>query len=95
MTARSFLAGSFARAFSLAAAAILSLALMIYPYALGNSMDRATHMALPVLLFGVSGAFVHGIGYEPDNRFLRVLFGAPVAWILIALGIALLLIRRV
>jgi predicted membrane protein len=95
MTARSFLAGSLSRAFSLAVAAILSLALMIYPYVLGNSMDRVTHMALPVLLFGVSGAFVHGIGYEPDNRFLRALFGAPVAWILIALGIALLLIRRV
>lgn len=95
MTAPSFLAGSLSRAFSLTAAAILSLALMIYPYALGNSMDRATHMALPVLLLGVSGAFVHGIGYESDSRLLRVLFGAPVAWILIALGIALLLIRRV
>jgi predicted membrane protein len=95
MTARSFLAGPFSRALSLAAAAILSLALMIYPYALGHTMDWATHMALPVLLFGVSGAFVHGIGYEPDNRFLRALFGAPVAWLLIALGIALLLIRRV
>ena len=75
--------------------AVLSLTLMIYPYALGNSMDRATHAALPVLLFGVSGAFVHGMGYEPDNRFLRTLFSAPVAWILIALGIALLLIRRI
>ena len=94
MTARSFLAGPFSRALSLAAAAILSLALMIYPYALGHTMDRVTHTALPVLLFGVSGAFVHGIGYEPDNRFLRALFGAPVAWILIAAGIFLLLMKR-
>jgi predicted membrane protein len=95
MTARSFLADPFSRALSLAAAAVLSLTLMIYPYALGNPMDRVTHTALPVLLFGVSGAFVHGIGYEPDNRFLRAIFSAPVAWILIALGIALLLIRCV
>lgn len=92
--ARSFFAGPLSRALSLAAAAILSLALMIYPYALGNTMDRATHIALPVLLLGISGAFVHGIGYEPDNRFLRALFGAPVAWILIALGVALLLMRK-
>ena len=95
MTARSFLAGPFSRALSLAAAAVLSLTLLIYPYALGHTMDRAAHAALPMLLFGVSGAFVHGIGYEPDNRFLRALFGAPVAWMLIALGMALLLIGRV
>jgi predicted membrane protein len=95
MTARSFLDGSFSRALSLAAAAGLSLALMIYPYALGHTMDGITRTALPLLLFGISGAFVHGIGYEPDNRFLRILFSAPMAWLLIALGIALLLIRRV
>ena len=95
MTARSFLDGSFSRALSLTVAAVLSLVLMIYPYALGHTMDWVTRTALPLLLFGVSGAFVHGIGYEPDNRFLRALFGAPVAWILIVLGIALLLIRRV
>ena len=95
MTARSPFAGAFPRALSLTTAAVLSLALMIYPYALGHTMDQVTRTALPLLLFGVSGAFVHGIGYEPDNRFLRTLFGAPVAWMLIALGIALLLIRRV
>jgi predicted membrane protein len=95
MMTHPFYAGSFSRALSLTAAAALSLALMVYPYALGNTMDRETHTALPVFLFGVSGAFVHGIGYEPDNRFLRALLGAPLAWILIALGIALLSIRRV
>jgi predicted membrane protein len=95
MTARSPSTGALSRALSLAAAAGLSLMLIIYPYALGHTMDRAAHAALPVLLFGVSGAFVHGIGYEPDNRFLRTLFSAPVTWMLIALGIALLLIGRV
>jgi len=95
MTARSFLDGSFSRALSLTVATGLSLALVIYPYALGNNMDWVTRTALPLLLFGISGAFVHGIGYEPDNRFLRALFSAPVAWLLIALGIALLLMRRV
>jgi predicted membrane protein len=58
-------------------------------------MDRTTHTAPPVLLLGVSGAFIHGMGYESESRFRRTLFSAPVAWILIALGIALLLIRRV
>ena len=48
------LAGSLSRALSLTAAAALSLALMIYPYALGNSLDRTTHVALPVLLLGIA-----------------------------------------
>jgi predicted membrane protein len=92
MTARSIFSAPFSRVISLAAAFSLSFLLLIYPYALGTTISRASHVALPILLLGVSGAFVHGVGYEPDNRLLRLLFGAPLAWALIALGIILLLV---
>ena len=89
-----FFTTPFSRTLSLAAAGGFSLMLLLYPYALGTTIDRAMHVALPVLLLGISGAFVHGVGYRPDNRLLRVLFSAPTAWALIAVGAALLLARK-
>ena len=79
-----------ARAVSLIAALAISGVLMLYPYALGTRMTAMTHTALPLLLIGVSGAFVHGVGFRPDNRFLRLLFSPLVAWSLMALGVIIL-----
>jgi predicted membrane protein len=84
------LTGPVARGVSLAAALAVSAVLMLYPYALGTTMTPAVHSALPLLLFGVSGAFVHGFGFRPDSRALRIAFSPLVAWTLIALGAGLL-----
>jgi predicted membrane protein len=74
----------------LAAASTLSLSLWFYPYALGTEMSPAVHSALPLLLLGVSAAFVYGVGFTPENRALRVVFSPPVAWPLLILGVFLL-----
>jgi predicted membrane protein len=71
---------------TLAASAIL----MLFPFLLRHVPQSRIHTALPVMLFGFAGLFVHGVGYRPDNRLLRILFAPLCAWPLIAAGIFLL-----
>lgn len=79
-----------ARLLSLAAAFSLSAVLMLYPYALGTRMTATTHTALPLLLTGVSAAFVHGFGFRLDAGWQRIVFSPLVAWPLIVMGLFLL-----
>lgn len=79
-----------ARFVSLAVGLAVSALLMLYPYALGTTMTPMLHTALPLLLLGVSGALVHGVGFRPENRALRLLFSPVAAWPLIVAGAALL-----
>lgn len=90
MLQESILTRPWARGVSLVAALAVSAVLMLYPYALGTTMTAATHTALPLLLVGVSAAFVHGFGFRPDNRAWRFVCGPLVAWPLMAVGIAIL-----
>jgi predicted membrane protein len=81
------------RAISLGAALVISAVLMLYPYALGTKMTPLMHTALPLMLIGVSGAFVHGFGFRPQAKALAVLFSPVAAWPLMAVGVALLWVR--
>jgi predicted membrane protein len=78
------------RAASFTAALAASLALMLFPFLLRGVPETRLHAALPLMLLGVAGAFVHGVGFLPDNRLLRFLFGPTCAWTLMA-GSALLM----
>jgi predicted membrane protein len=79
------------RTVSLAAALAASLALMLFPFLLRSVPETRLHAVLPVMLLGVAGAFVHGVGFSPDNRLLRVLFGPACAWTLMVGGAILML----
>jgi predicted membrane protein len=81
------------RTISLGAALAISAVLMLFPYALGTKMTPMLHTALPLMMIGVAGAFVHGMGFHPNNRALAVLFSPVAAWPLMAIGLALLWIR--
>lgn len=59
---------------------------MLFPFLLRGIPPVRLHTALPIMLLGVAAAFVHGIGFVPDNRALRVLFGPVCAWVLLAGG---------
>ena len=82
-----------ARTVSLGAALIISAVLMLYPYALGTKMTPMLHTALPLMMLGVAGAFVHGFGFHPQRKALAVLFSPIAAWPLMAVGLALLWVR--
>jgi len=81
------------RTASFAAALATSLVLMLCPFLLRQVPEARLHSALPVMLLGVAGAFVHGVGYRPDNRLLRILFGPACAWAMMTSGTFLLFTR--
>jgi predicted membrane protein len=84
--------GSMVRAASTLAAVTASLTLMLFPFLLHHVPAARLHSALPILMFGVAGAFVYGIGYTPDNKLFRMLFGPICAWSMMIFGAALLVI---
>lgn len=81
------------RTVSFVAALAASLTRMLFPFLLRYVPDGRLHAALPVALLGIAGAFVYGIGYRPDTKALRILFGPICAWSLIVLG-ALMVVAR-
>jgi predicted membrane protein len=81
------------RTASFVAALATSLALMLCPFLLRQVPEARLHSALPVMLFGVAGAFVYGVGYRPDNWLLRILFGPACAWAMMTSGTFLLFTR--
>jgi predicted membrane protein len=78
------------RTASFIAALMASLALMLFPFLLRNVPETRLHVVLPIALLGVTGAFTHGVGYVPDNKVLRILFGPACAWAMIVAGTLLL-----
>jgi predicted membrane protein len=80
-----------ARPVSFGIALVASLLLMLFPFLLRGIDGTRLHTGLPVLMLGVAGMFVYGIGYVPDNKIVRILFGPACAWILIIAGGSLLL----
>lgn len=80
-----------ARPASFAVALVASLSLMLFPFLLHGIDGKRLHTGLPILMLGVAGMFVYGIGYVPDNKLIRVLFGPACAWALLIAGGLLLL----
>ena len=79
---------------SLAAAILLSAMLLVYPRILGTGLGPVEHAVLPLLLLGVSGAFVSGVGYRPDHRVARAVLSPAASWCLMGIGVAALALRR-
>jgi predicted membrane protein len=69
-----------ARAVSLVAATTAAVLLLVFPFVLGTRLAPHDHAALVVLMIGVSSAFVHGFGYEPQRQAWRVLFNPLTGW---------------
>ena len=78
-----------ARGLSLASALALMILVTIFPRGLtvadGNPIR---HGALTLIMWGMSAGFVHGVGFVPRNKVLRVLLGPAIAWLL--MGVALM-----
>ncbi|MDI1301354.1 MAG: cyd operon YbgE family protein [bacterium] len=79
------------RALSLLLAVPLALLLLIHPGAMLPADGHYSHPLLMLVMLGVSGGFVHGVGFRPELRAWRVLFGPLLAWPLLLTGYVLLL----
>jgi cyd operon protein YbgE len=76
------------RALSLAMALALMPLITLLPRGLTTEDGSAiSHGLLSLIMWGMSAGFVHGIGFIPQNRVLRVLLGPVVAWL--GMGVAL------
>lgn len=71
---------------SLVAATAVTALLMLFPFVLGTEISALNRLGLFALLFGVSGAFVHGFGYAPERAAWRLLFSPAAAWSLMLAG---------
>lgn len=63
-----------ARAVSLLAAVAVAAVIILYPRLVAEDSASVPHGFLVVLLMGMSAAWVHGFGFVPENRILRVSF---------------------
>ncbi len=61
-------------------AAGVSLVLFACPFLVGPRLGPGDHGLLSLLMLGVAASFVHGFGYVPEHRVLRLLFSPAVAW---------------
>jgi predicted membrane protein len=77
------------RMLSLLTAIALAGLVLTYPRALAG----ASHGMLSLMMLGISAGFVHGVGFVPEHRLLRILFGPWLAWPLMGMGLWLLLLR--
>lgn len=75
------------RMLSLLLAILMAGMILAYPKALAH----ANHGLLSLVMLGVSAGFVHGVGFVPQHRMWRVLFGPWLAWTLMGVGLWLLL----
>lgn len=69
------------------------MSLMLFPFLLHGIDGKRLHTGLPILMLGIAGLFVYGIGYVPNNKLNRILFGPACSWIMIIAGGILLLSR--
>lgn len=77
-----------ARGVSLASALALMILVTLFPRGL-TAADGGpiSHGVLMLVMWGMAAGFVHGVGFIPRNRMLRVLLGPVVAWL--GMGVAL------
>ena len=75
------------RMLSLLLAIAMSGMIFAYPKALAH----ASHGLLSLTMQGVCAGFVHGVGFIPETKVGRILFGPWLAWALMSLGLWLLL----
>lgn len=76
-----------ARTFSLILALTICLAILGLPQLVVSENGSVDHGWLTILMWGMSAGFVHGVGFVPRNRVLRIVLGPLVAW-----GVSLLAI---
>jgi predicted membrane protein len=79
---------SWARALSLGSALALMILVTLFPRGLTVADGSPiSHGALMLIMWGMSAGFVHGVGFVPHHRVLRVLLGPVAAWLWMGVGV--------
>jgi predicted membrane protein len=68
------------RGLSLAFAFTLSLVGLVFPFLLGAHATALNQSILMVMMLGIVGAYIHGAGFQPRQKWLRGLLCPAVTW---------------
>jgi predicted membrane protein len=83
-----FLNSGWARGVSLVSALVLMILVTLLPRGLTTADGNPiSHGVLTLIMWGLSAGFVHGVGFVPHNRVLRVLLGPLAAWLWMGVGL--------
>jgi cyd operon protein YbgE len=77
------------RGITLATAFALMLLVTLFPRPLtAEDGSPIGHGTLMLIMWGLAAGFVHGVGFVPRNRFLRIVLGPVIAWLGMSVGLA-------
>lgn len=77
------------RGITLATAFALMLLVTLFPRPLtAEDGSPIGHGTLMLIMWGLAAGFVHGVGFVPRNRFLRIVLGPVIAWLGMGVGLS-------
>lgn len=82
------------RRLALILAAALSMLITAWPGALVSEQGPMDHGLMSLLMLGIAAGFVYGVGYRPEARLWRWLFGPLPALGLMAAGLLWMLVAH-
>ena len=71
---------SWARFLSFSLGIILAVIILLLPQIIAKDTSDLNHNFLSVIMLGMSGCFVHGVGFVPRNFVAKYLFSPYVCW---------------
>ncbi|MBI1421815.1 MAG: hypothetical protein GC149_00020 [Gammaproteobacteria bacterium] len=83
-----------ARLLSLLIAITTFVVIFAWPQLMVRADGQVQHNGLMFFMWSMAAGFVHGVGFVPRNRVVRVLLGPLVAWLLPLLIIAIMYLTR-
>ena len=64
----------------------LAAVLLLHPNAMLDDQGQYSHRALMLIMIGISGGFIHGVGFIPRFWLWKILFSPWLAWPLMLWG---------
>ncbi|NNH27410.1 cyd operon YbgE family protein [Acinetobacter terrestris] len=86
ITAETVKPNKFAMAISFLLALPLAAVLLIHPAMMLDANGEYSHSTMMYIMIGISGGFIHGVGFIPKFWLWKWLFGPFLAWPLMLLG---------
>jgi predicted membrane protein len=82
------------RGISLALAGIAAIIGLVFPFLAATQATAMNQSIILIMLLGISGAFVYGVGFRIQNKFLASITSPAVTWPLITAGAVCLFLLR-
>lgn len=82
------------RGASLVFASITSMIGLVFPYVLAPQATALNQSILLVMMAAITGAFIHGVGFQPRAKWIDDLISPIITWPILALTIGSLLALR-